>query len=405
MIVCRKCSRRHADGTEFCTCGAFLEFEGEHLPDEAPTAPAAPVAPATPGAPPPADPPVQSWSVPTAPAPPVTGPAEPSPWSGFGDDGSAPVRAPSSAIDAQLPDAPIAPSSHEPVWVSPTARPGDVVCRQCGTPNAPDRQFCHHCGHPLAVTSAMPTAAPVRVPWWRRIGRRARSHAPDPLTAASTVHRASRGGLGWRSLAFRTGGVLVIVAGVLALLGPWRGTVVARAKDVIGAQRYEVISADDIEVEAVASSSAMVPEDFPLQPAESVIDDYANTAWATRWLIVGGAGMTELSGGDAACSADVRTDSFLRFGFDEVDLARVRILGGRHAEDERRTAFSRPLIVELRVDDECTLVELPDDGELLATDFEHDDVEQVELRVLGIYPGEESPATVEISAVVFERGG
>ncbi len=33
MIVCRKCSRRYANGTEFCACGAFLEFDGEYVED------------------------------------------------------------------------------------------------------------------------------------------------------------------------------------------------------------------------------------------------------------------------------------------------------------------------------------------------------------------------------------
>ena len=33
MIVCRKCGRRYANGTEFCACGAFLEFDGEYVED------------------------------------------------------------------------------------------------------------------------------------------------------------------------------------------------------------------------------------------------------------------------------------------------------------------------------------------------------------------------------------
>ncbi len=48
MIVCRKCSRRHPDGAEFCACGAFLEFDGEHVADPVePTATQAPPAATT----------------------------------------------------------------------------------------------------------------------------------------------------------------------------------------------------------------------------------------------------------------------------------------------------------------------------------------------------------------------
>ena len=50
MIICRKCSRRHPDGTDFCACGAFLEFDGERAPDEPSVTPTVPASP-----PPPAD--------------------------------------------------------------------------------------------------------------------------------------------------------------------------------------------------------------------------------------------------------------------------------------------------------------------------------------------------------------
>ena len=39
MIVCRKCSRRHPDGTEFCACGAYLAFDGERVADAPAAAP------------------------------------------------------------------------------------------------------------------------------------------------------------------------------------------------------------------------------------------------------------------------------------------------------------------------------------------------------------------------------
>src|SRR5579862_4581608 len=53
------------------------------------------------------------------------------------------------------------------------ARPGDVICAVCGTPNDPTRRFCRKCGNSLA--SAAP--APKPLPWWRRIFRRERHAA------------------------------------------------------------------------------------------------------------------------------------------------------------------------------------------------------------------------------------
>ena len=75
MIICRKCGRRHPDGTDFCACGAFLEFDGERADDDQPATPTQPVAP-----PPPAE---DARVVAGGPSPPPT--AEPAPWSGVPD--------------------------------------------------------------------------------------------------------------------------------------------------------------------------------------------------------------------------------------------------------------------------------------------------------------------------------
>ncbi|MEO5941499.1 MAG: zinc ribbon domain-containing protein [Candidatus Limnocylindrales bacterium] len=45
------------------------------------------------------------------------------------------------------------------------AAPGDIICRSCGTPNAPTRTFCRKCGKPLAAEAP----APLPVPWYRRL--------------------------------------------------------------------------------------------------------------------------------------------------------------------------------------------------------------------------------------------
>jgi hypothetical protein len=162
------------------------------------------------------------------------------------------------------------------------------------------------------------------------------------------------------------------------------------------------VEADNFTV--VISDPSEAPLTFPLQDVDRLVDGYANTAWATHWLDITDPGLEAAP--EADCPSPARTDSFLRVEFAEpTDLARIRILGGRPAADDTRTAYLRPRLVEFRVNDgdTCSYLPLSDDGELETHEFEHDDVEQIELRVLGVYADGESEPTVEISEIVLER--
>ena len=99
------------------------------------------------------------------------------------------------------------------------------------------------------------------------------------------------------------------------------------------------------------------------------------------------------------------TDTRLVFEFAEPrDISRLQILGGRPAVDESRTLFRRPRVLELQVDDgPCTYVLLDDVGELVAIDFDHDDVSTLTIGIVGVYEAEAPGETVEISEVVFEE--
>ena len=418
MIVCRKCSRRHPDGTDFCTCGAFLEFDGERIADPVPAAPTAPTAPTTAGAPPPPDAAATVRQAPVRDTP--TAPTEPSPWSGlpgsgnWADPAGTATPADTTSVSARLPDAPEAPRTTEPVVVTPTGRAGDLVCAGCGTPNSPERQFCQHCGLPLSATGAATAAVATgaeKPSWWRRAFGRARGTAEstDPRRLSGMAHGLQSGrlpGLSGRAMAFRAGGITVILLGMLAFLGPWRGTVLRWSRDRVGASRYTVVDVGAENFSVAISDPSQAPLTFPLQDVDRLVDGYANTAWATHWLDITDPGLEAAPEAGAECPSPARTDSFLRIGFAEpTDLARIRILGGRPAADETRSAYLRPRLVELRVNetDTCTYLPLTDDGELETHEFEHDDVEQIELRVLGVYADGESEPTVEISEIVFER--
>jgi hypothetical protein len=411
MIVCRKCSRRHADGTDFCVCGAFLEFDGEHVADEAPAQPASPPPPApseawgsTAAAAPPASPAPPAAS---AERPPVRPADEPAPWSGFSP---APTSS-TSSVQAQLPDAPLAPAAAAPVDVRPTMRAGDLVCADCGTPNPPTRQFCQHCGHELAGSASLTTGERAGGPagrsrWSKVKAALRRGGVPtDPNRLLSEAHMLSRGGVSGRTMLLRTGGVAVLLGGTLAFLGPWRSTVTAWARDRLGASRFELVDVDPEQIETVPADPAVEPVVFVLQEAARVVDRHLNTSWATRWVDPIGLGL-EAPPDDNACQDVERTDSFLRVTFPEpTDLAGFSVIAGRYDGDETRGTYFRPSLLELRWNDgeECRYVAVPDTGELSEHGFEHDDVSVIEVRVVGVYADPESTPTVDIAELVFER--
>lgn len=221
------------------------------------------------------------------------------------------------------------------------------------------------------------------------------------MSPAGGARQVSRGGLSQRSLAFRGVGVLLVVGVLLAFLGPWRGPIISKGRELAGGSRYRVV--DDVTVDTLPAAASITPAEFPLQPPDLAVDEFENTAWATRWADHDNLGFESLPAGEG-CVDEVGTDSVLRFTFtDPVDLKRVRILGGRFAGDEARTTMSRPRIVELRTDETCTHLELSDDGELAIHDFDHDDVTEVELRILGRYADESTAPRVEVSAVAFDK--
>jgi hypothetical protein len=401
MIICRKCSRRHPDGTDFCTCGAFLEFDGERAPDEMPASPVAPMAPSPPD---PAEARVVAGGTGAAQGPGV-GPE--SPWSGLPGSGNWADPPATTGIEARPPDEPLTGRPGEPVVDPSSGRAGDNACARCGTPNAPERQFCQHCGQPLVAGVASAVAAPARqkVRWGRRIRLPGRLRTADPQQLAAQARRLTTGGMSSRTMLFRTGGVMVILAGVLAFLGPWRGTVLNWTKDRVGASRYEVVDIGVDEISVEPARRALQPEPFPLQGPDKLLDRKRNTAWATHWLDLSDLGPESAPAGGQCAASPPHTDSFLRIVLPEAtDLARLRIQSGRAADDTTRQTYLRPRLIEARMNgDECQYLELADEGELEVLDFRHKDVKELELRVLGVYADPESVPTAEISELILER--
>jgi hypothetical protein len=200
---------------------------------------------------------------------------------------------------------------------------------------------------------------------------------------------------------FRGGMAALAVFGLLAFLGPWRRPVLAGARGVLGGERFDQVDGSTVRVASFPTPEGSLPRSFPQQVPDNLTDGFANTTWATRWLGVEDAG-TVVAPSDRACVVGARTDTEIRFTFlESTDLAKVAILGGRHAEDGSAGLFSRPLLLEFEVRGECEHIELASEGELEIHDFSHGDVGVVVMRVVDIFPDPEQPTTVEIAEVIF----
>ena len=349
---------------------------------------------------------------------------EPAPWGGLpggapGEstwaDEAADVRGPTSTVDARLPDAPTRETA-APVWVEPTSRAGDVACSRCGSMNNPDRQFCQHCGQPLAAGVGVRRRSSSRQP---RVG--AVVAAPRPLGARQErrvrrhVDRDERRALGGAGRPVEPGDD---VPGRRhrprrrrpARLPRSRGRApsCANARTVLGGKQYE---ADRQRRHPRRGRSPRRPTSRSSRSRrrspENVLDRHANTAWATRWLAA--VPPAPAAPADpAAAPTTTATPVDLHDDGDRAPPGRARqrraptrccasrsasrptsvasrSSPGATTPTRPRALFTRPRIVELAVGDRCERYELLDKGSLQALNFAADDVTQVELRIVDVY--------------------
>jgi ribosomal protein L40E len=241
MIVCKKCGHRNREGESFCaSCGAFLEWNSEHVAEPKPVSEPAPV-PQPPASSEPTllervkhavgleDP--QSAGNMGGPRPEPGEPAAASTAaSDASPDSSAPAAAtpvaagqgePGPAPEARLPQA-VAPAPAHPRPVRrpeprPSERnPGDLICGQCGVGNPPSRRFCRRCGASLVE------AAVVKTPWWRRIFR-SRAAPRAGTRPVSVQPNAGATGLGKLLKLFATTLIALIAIGLVIALAAYPG--------------------------------------------------------------------------------------------------------------------------------------------------------------------------------------
>lgn len=382
MIVCRRCSRRHPDGTEFCTCGAYLDFDGQTVADEQTGVDQR-------------DPASGNRE-----APRQTGgssPNEPAPWSGL-EPSAAPDSDDATAV---LPVETVRRDRPADVQREGMVRPGDLRCTACGSRSPAGSRFCRHCGNDLADSAAglvVEDSGQRKRRWpWSRGGALSRD-------AAQQRPQASGRRLARRVVLLRTGGVVLVIAMLAAFLGPWRGRVSSGLGDGLQLTRYDQI---EVAPERVRAGRAADPVEMgstlPYRTAERVVDGFSNTAWATRWDDLSDLG-EDSDSTEPSCGA-WRAEDVLVIEFPEpTDIDRLQVLGGRSAADPSRNDFYRPRLLQLAAgDQDCALASIEDTGELVKLDVAFDDVTTLVVGVAALYDGGGTDATVEISELVFEQ--
>lgn len=377
MIICRRCSRRHPDGTEFCTCGAYLEFDGEPASDEVGTTPAGT---ARGGEERPAGPPDAAGSGGAVGA-----------WSGLPGDGA------DDRTRAVLPDDVSTSGAPTQEYQTPTTvRPDARPCPSCRTPNPPEATFCRHCALDLrAPTGVVAEERPPKRRWFR--GRRVNAR-----TVANAARRpGGGGGVARRVMMFRVGGALLAGGLLVAFLGPWGRPALGTVGDELSLSRYDQIDVDGDDVTARSIAGPDVPAvDLPYHSPDLVVDGLSNTSWATRWIDPAKIGDDLPPDGCVGWE----TDQLLVVDFGApTDLDRVQVLAGRSADDPTRDDFHRPAAIQFEHDGECRRATLDDEGELSAHDLSLDGVTLLTVGVVAIHEGDTTDATVELTELVFEH--
>jgi hypothetical protein len=167
-----------------------------------------------------------------------------------------------------------APAVARPVRrAAPTRKPkpGDLICGECGEGNLPSRKFCGRCGEPLT------SAEQVRIPWWRRLRRRAKV-----LKAGSRPGRdgkaRGRGGVRKVVRKIRTYAFVVVLGfGLLAGFYPPLRTYVT---DKFAELRREVSGVVEQTMDPARPVGVTASLESPEHAAKLAFDQFANTYWA-----------------------------------------------------------------------------------------------------------------------------
>ena len=372
MILCQACGGRNDNDAVFCrSCGAFLEWTGQHVSQPATVA----SAPAAPG----------PHAMPNAVDAPLAPPASPMP------------VLPEAALPRRAP-----PPPPEESWV---ARPDDRICPRCSRRNPVTRHFCMRCGMVLAAQAQPPPPPPVRsLPWWRRLlhhletlrdGREnadadGRGHRHADVTKLTSLGRhvvradappPSPQQLLRKALSNPRALIALVVVIVLAIvLLPVEK---ALAGGVAGAFH--------------AVRSAIAPAYAPVHPVQA----YANASLSGHppALVIDGLTTTYWAASDPAPTGG---DPVVTLVFDHpVDIAKIGVTSGAAGTPQDFLVQSRPQQLHIAFSDGSSAsLTLQDTHSFQGLDAEANQVASVAIDIASVYRGEQQ-STVALTEIEF----
>lgn len=147
-----------------------------------------------------------------------------------------------------------------------TARPGDLICGQCGEPNPPTRKFCARCG------SALVEAAVVAEKWWRKFlpRRKPPTAGTRPNRRVGTVRRRVGQILRWSFVV-----TLLTAVGAYGLVPSFRNLINTQATSVI----HSVKDIFGTDLTPVRPTGITATAESPDHPPGLAFDNATNTFW------------------------------------------------------------------------------------------------------------------------------
>ncbi|NHC13794.1 zinc ribbon domain-containing protein [Motilibacter deserti] len=269
----------------------------------------------------------------------------------------------------------------------PLPQRGELECERCRTDNPAGLRFCRKCGAPLAVqAAAVPEpAAPMRVPWWRRL-----------VLELRRIRWQFRRVVSRRVLAVRMIGIALVAALV--------GVPVLALAGVLHPQRWPraVWHLVSPQSSTVAASAQLVDgsEDADFPPA-GLVDEDTTTAWATSFP-----GRDAPALGEECMPAPGRGAQAVRLTLPgPTDLRRIGVVTGVTSAD--RVEFYRPSVVQLQFSDGgCERMSLEDSPEVQWFPVETDGTTSVVVSVLDARPPAAGPdRRATIAQIILRQKG
>lgn len=302
-----------------------------------------------------------------------------------------PVAAPEKPVGppdqpaARLPTEELRRTPPRPTTPQPearVARPGDLVCANCGVPNEPSRHFCASCGRSLATSSPLPATAD---PWWRRLLRRlfGRRRAAAPVPAGertAQLQSGTRGGgrvlAGIRTMVLTIVAILIGFAIVGYLAVP---SIHTAADDLV----HQVTSAFVTPVHVYPDT--VTGKALPGHGPQFAVDKTHNLFWAAPL-------------GAQPPSLDFRFNA-------AIDLTAIIVTPGAETDIN---GYARPRLIRLTIGDAAPIERTLDDAQLVdasgggggkvlafqVLDLPASTVNEVKLDVLSVYPGKRNAVAI-----------